>query len=197
VVTVLAIAISCGACVSIHVNDLQFVRLREVSQDGGATLPNDVRRLNRSYPDSEFVEATLSTSRDLVELVGRDDAWMPVARFWRCDNDRMNGAVIGAIAFYYRQKAVRPAILRALDDVAHPSDVSDPAPYSYTVYFLIRDEWRPTWPEKLAYDLARTPVDVCIDFVAKAFLGSISFETNVVTIPATAFEALFAGHGTR
>lgn len=188
-------AVGAGACVSIQVRDLQFVGLRKVAPEERATFPRTLRSLmtNEGYLDSEFVEATFSTKRDLVAVASRDDAWMPGSRVWRCQSDRANGRISDWPQFYYQRKEVGPLMpYQSPDEVATADDVAKTGPYFYTVYFRVRDKWRPNWPEKAAYDLAKAPMDICVNFGAAGYMRSIMFETNTVTIPATKFEALFA-----
>ena len=83
-------AIGAGACVTIEIDDLRFESLRRVGVDERMTYPASLRNYmnNVGYPDSEILEATLSTERDLVRLMQRDDGWMLSARAWRCGADR-------------------------------------------------------------------------------------------------------------
>ena len=185
-------AIGAGACVTIEIDDLRFESLRRVGVDERMTYPASLRNYmnNVGYPDSEILEATLSTERDLVRLMQRDDGWMLSARVWRCGTDRVDESVRRWPDLYYQRHVVGSLRAYAPDgEVAKPEDSrSNNGRYFYTLYLRVRDVERPNWPAP-AYDLSAAPFDVCVYIGAAAYMRAISIESNVAVIPKAAFDA--------
>lgn len=184
-----------GGCTRIQIDDLTFERLRVVNVTQDVDLPRSLVKFARieGYPDDELIEVTLSTRRDLVEVMQRDDGWVLSARARKCAVDLPQGGVTNWSTVFSERKEVASLNGYFEDNPAQPeSSKPENGRFFYEVFLRTRDVLRPNWDQD-GYDLALAPFDVCVDVGASAFAGVIKFKSNVATIPASAFQAVFSG----
>jgi len=187
-----AAAIGAGACAtsSVRINDLTFVGLRRV--DPQSPLPQYVVKGGRLI-DTDFIEATLASHVDLfASLNGRSSL---AAIEWFCRNGSSDDFPQVITRVFENPDRVVPQESRdERSSTAGPGSAISKR-HLYTIYFPVRataEHIDALSPDRTAYDLEKAAGDVCVELVNAGYYQSVSIRANVVTIPSSAFEALFA-----
>ncbi len=197
VTVVVAAAVALGACASTHlkIDDLAVDSMRALDARERKTDPEAVPQFMTGavWDDVVFIEFTLSTSLDLAGAVKRDPRWAPYARMWQCAMGWRDGWMDNLFeGLYLNGREVRPDRPPHLnkDGLIRPGAEPRPAVngrYLFAAYLHTRGDG--IYPGS-TYDLAKSPVDVCVEVAERGYYGSTSLKSNVVTIPAGAIGAL-------